>query len=125
MLGCAFGCNDKINLGAGSISGKLPDMDQEPPHAMNSHSIMHMVNIHSLNSIGFDKMKSVQSASVARYLYNLAKHNESVIFCGKINDAVLDEHDLYNQESLHPIATIMRLKARFSGSIRATISRRP
>jgi hypothetical protein len=93
-MGCAFGCNEKIYLGAGSISERLPAMEQtEPAYHVQGHSITHMVNIHSLNRIGFDKMKSIQSASVARYLYNLAKHNESVIFCGKIGDALLDEQD--------------------------------
>jgi len=116
MLGCAFGCNDKINLGAGSISGRLPEMDQaQPQYAVSGHSIMHMVNIHSLSSIGFDKMKSIQSASVARYMYNLAKHNESVIFCGKINNAVLDENDPHHKESLSPHGDYQEPQGTFFG----------
>jgi hypothetical protein len=102
-LGCAFGCTGKINLGAGSISGRLPGTEASDamissPHETD-HGMMHLVNVHSLNGIGFNKMKSVQSASVARYIYSLAKHNESVIFCGKISDDFLEENDTPSEEA--------------------------
>ena len=94
-LGCAFGCAGNINLGTGSISGRLPAMGAADPMQPSlfeaGRDMMHLVNVHSITGIG--KMKAVPSASVARYLYSLAKHNESVIFCGKINDAFLEESD--------------------------------
>jgi len=101
-LGCAFGCTGKINLGTGSIAGRLPDMDasdEMPPSFPDAdHGMMHLVNVHSINGISFNKMKSFQSASVARYLYNLAKHNESVIFCGRISDNFLDDDDTHSED---------------------------
>jgi hypothetical protein len=102
-LGCAFGCTGKINLGTGSITGRLPDMDASdempPPSPDAGHGMMLLVNVHSINGIGFNKIKSARSASVARYLYSLAKHNESVIFCGKISDDVPDENDHAMEET--------------------------